>query len=196
MALAFHPLTPDRWHDLATLFGPRGACGGCWCMWWKTPRSEWDRQKGGRNRAAFRRIILSGGEPGILAYDGAQPVAWCAVEPRENYPVLNRSRVLGAVDDKPVWSIACLFVLRGYRRKGLSTRLIRAAVKHAQARGARIVEAYPFELRSVQPDAWIWTGSASAYRKAGFVEAARRSPTRPILRKYLRKSPALKSPKK
>ncbi|TAN52584.1 MAG: GNAT family N-acetyltransferase, partial [Betaproteobacteria bacterium] len=105
MKLQFHPLTPQRWDDVQALFGPRGACGGCWCMWWKLPRAQFARQKGDGNRRAFRRIVKAGTVPGILAYADGQPIGWCAVEPRAAYPALARSRVLAPLDDRPVWSV-------------------------------------------------------------------------------------------
>ena len=179
----FRPLTPERWPDLEALFGARGACGGCWCMAWRLKRSEFDRGKGEGNRRAFRAIVTSGAEPGVLAYAGGEPVAWCAVAPREVYAALGRSRVLAPVDDRPVWSISCLFVTRRMRRSGVSAPLIRAAVSHAAAHGAEAVEAYPVEPYSGEmPAAFAWTGIASAFRRAGFKEVARRSRTRPIMR--------------
>ncbi|MCH7859466.1 MAG: hypothetical protein IID14_07170 [Candidatus Marinimicrobia bacterium] len=101
-ALAFHPVTPDRWQDFEQLFGDRGACGGCWCMWLRLKRSEYDAQKGAGNRRAMQAIVDSGEIPGLLAYDGDQPVGWCAVGLREVYPLLQRSRTLKPVDDQPV----------------------------------------------------------------------------------------------
>jgi len=181
--LEFHPLTPDRWADLEALFGPRGACGGCWCMSWLLPRREFDLGKGAGNRAAFKSIVAAGGEPGILAYAGGAPVGWCAVAPRERYARLERARTLARVDDAPVWSIVCFFIAKGFRRSGLSVALIKAAAAHARERGATVLEAYPVEPYSDRmPAAFAWTGTASAFRKAGFVEAARRSRTRPIMR--------------
>jgi hypothetical protein len=64
--------------------------------------------------------------------------------------------------------------------------LLEAAVRHARSRGARIVEGYPVEYRGGVADAWVFTGAASTFRKAGVREVARRSPTRPIFRKTLR----------
>jgi hypothetical protein len=106
------PLTAGRWDDVARLFGKRGACGGCWCMTPRLTRKEFERRKGASNRRAFRRIVMGGREPGVLAYRGGEPIGWCAVEPRENYSSLSRSRILKPVDDRPVWSIVCLFVAR------------------------------------------------------------------------------------
>ena len=74
-ALKFRPLTPSRWTDLVELFGPRGACGGCWCMWWRLRRSEYERKKGAGNCRALRRVVRKGPPPGILAYAGSEPVA-------------------------------------------------------------------------------------------------------------------------
>jgi GNAT superfamily N-acetyltransferase len=181
--LTFQPLTPDRWPDLERLFGERGACGGCWCMWWRMTRAQFNHRKGTKNKAAFKKIVKSNQRPGVLAYLDGQPVGWCAVGPRETYPMLERSRVLGRVDDKPVWSVTCLFVARPYRRGGVSRELLRAAVAHAMSAGATVVEGYPVEPRkSSMPDAFAWTGLDSAFRGAGFKEVARRSTTRPIMR--------------
>src|SRR6185369_1198949 len=106
----YHSLTPDRWSDLEELFGARGACGGCWCMLWRLKRSEFERQKGQANKECMRSLIDSGEVPGLLAYAGEEPVGWCAIAPRECYPALERSRVLRRIDDRPVWSVTCLFV--------------------------------------------------------------------------------------
>ena len=181
--LSFHALTPDRWPDLVSLFGPRGACGGCWCMWWRLKRSEFDLQKGEGNRLALQAIVASGEIPGILAYRGGQPVGWCSIAPRQAFPVLERSRILKPVDDQPVWSVVCFFIAKPYRRQGLTVRLLEAAVAYAREQGASIVEAYPQEPRQDHaPDPFVFTGLASAFRQAGFVEVLRRSETRPIMR--------------
>jgi GNAT superfamily N-acetyltransferase len=178
-----HPLTPQRWPDLETLFGPRGACGGCWCMVWRLSHADFERQKGELNRRDFKALVESGATPGLLGYAGEQPVAWCAVAPRERYPALARSRILKPVDGEPVWSVTCLFVARPFRRQGLTVRMLAAVVAHAGRHGARIVEGYPVEPKTPDmPAAFAWTGTASAFRQAGFKEALRRAPTRPIMR--------------
>lgn len=183
LALSFHPLTADRWPDLEALFGVRGACGGCWCMTWRLTRAEYERNKGESNRRAFHEIVQGGGPVGLLAYVEAEPVGWCAIAPREAFPTLDRSRILKRVDEQPVWSVVCFFVKRNYRHKGVSTRLLRAAVAFAAEHGARIVEGYPVEPRKAEmPPVFAWTGLAASFRQAGFVEVARRSETRPIMR--------------
>lgn len=155
-------------------------------MTWRLTSSEYEREKGDGNRASFQAIVKAGEEPGILAYDAGAPVGWCAVAPRSAFPRLARSRILKPLDDVPVWSIVCLFVRKGYRSQGLGTRLIRAAVSFAEAKGAEVIEGYPVEPRKDRmPDVFAFTGIASSFRAAGFQEVARRSDARPIMRYFI-----------
>ncbi len=181
--LAVRPLTPGRWPDLVKLFGPRGACAGCWCTWWRLTRPEWKAGQGDGNRRRQERYVRAGRVPGLLAYEGGEPVGWIAIEPRTAYPRLARSRTLAPVDDRPAWSITCFFVARPHRGKGLTRALVEAAVRFARSRGARLVEAYPVEPARDVSDASMYRGAASTFRALGFVEVARRSRTRPIMRK-------------
>jgi GNAT superfamily N-acetyltransferase len=184
MKLTFKPVALDRWADFEALFGKRGACGGCWCMWWRIKRSDFERRKGDGNRRAMRALMNAGEVPGILAYTEGQPVGWCSVAPRSAYPVLGRSRILKPLDDKPVWSIVCLFVHKDYRDRGVSVKLLEAAVDYARKQGAKVVEGYPVEPKKDRmPAVFAFTGLATAFLHAGFTERARRSPTRPIMRR-------------
>jgi GNAT superfamily N-acetyltransferase len=180
--LEFHPLTVERWADFVKLFGKRGACGGCWCMWWRQTSREFEASKGEKNRRKMNRLVSSGAEPGIIAYHDGQPVGWCAVAPRSEYPRLSTSRILKPLDDRPVWSIVCLFVERGHRGRGVSSALIVAAVDFVRERGGKTVEAYPVEPKKRIPDAFAFHGLAVSFSRAGFREAARRSATRPVMR--------------
>lgn len=183
-SLVIGPLTPDCWPDLEVLFGPRGATGGCWCMYWRLPRSQFASMKGDANREMFREIV-TGAErpPGLLAYRDGVPIGWCAIAPRDDYPSLERSRILKRVDDEPVWSITCFFIARVARHQGVTVALIDAAIALAAEHGARIVEGYPIDPRSLEvPPVFAWTGLVSAFERAGFREVARRSETRPIMR--------------
>lgn len=156
-------------------------------MWWRLTRAEFQRRKGAANKRAFKAIVRSGRVPGLLAYRDGEPVGWCAVEPRAAYPVLERSRTLKPIDAQPAWAITCFFVARGARRQGLSVALLRAAVRYVARQGGRIVEGYPVEARAGQmPDAFAFTGLVGAFRAAGFVEAARPSATRAIMRHAIR----------
>ena len=186
-ALTIRPATPSRWDDLALLFGERGACGGCWCMAWRLRNKDWIAGKGARNRRALRKIVVSGARPGVLGYLGRRPIAWCSVAPREEYVRLAASRVLKPVDERAVWSVSCLFVAKPFRRQGVSVRMIEGAVELAAARGASVVEGYPVvPTMERTPDPFVWTGTPSAFERAGFREVARRSKTRPIVRLEIR----------
>jgi len=181
----FHALTPGRWDDLVALFGPRGACAGCWCMFPRLTSAEWKTQ-GASNRRAFQRIVRAGDPPGLLAYEDGRAVGWVAVAPRLAYKRFERSRILQPVDEKPTWSVPCFFIDRSRRGRGLTTALLRAACIYAASRGAERIEGYPLEPAKPMPAAFAWHGLASAFRAAGFHEVARRSPTRPIMRRELR----------
>ncbi len=183
--LTFKPLTHQTWDDFVELFGSNGACGGCWCMWWRLRRSRYEKQRGAANKRAIKKIIDNGGVPGIIAYMNGEPVAWCSVGPREDYILLEGSRVLKRVDEKSVWSIVCFFIRRGYRRQGYLELLIKAALQFAKKKGAKIVEAYPIAPKKKTADVFVYTGLLSSFKKTGFVEVARRSATRPIMRYYL-----------
>lgn len=180
--LTFHPLTPDRWPDFELLFGGNGACGGCWCMAWRLPSKEFKQKQGDPNRRAMKKIVSTQTPPGILAYAGKEPVGWIALAPRETFVRLANSRVLAPIDEKPVWSVICFFIRKDHRKQGLSVELLKAAAKFAKKNKAKILEGYPQEIGKDLPAPFVWTGLASAFRQAGFQEAARRSPTRPIMR--------------
>jgi GNAT superfamily N-acetyltransferase len=181
--MVFRPLTPENWQDFEALFGPRGACGGCWCLFWKKPRKHYQADAYEKNRLDQKRIVYEGVVPGILAYIEGQPVGWCGFEPRESYPALSRSRILKPIDDKPVWSVTCFYVDKKFRKQGVTVTLLKEVLKYVSLKGSRIVEGYPVEVVGEKaPDPFIFTGTASAYKQAGFVEVARRSATRPIFR--------------
>jgi GNAT superfamily N-acetyltransferase len=161
-------------------------------MWWRLPTAQWKAQKGESNRKAMRSLVVGNRKPGLLAYADGQPVGWCAIAPRLSYVRLAKSRVLEPVDDMPVWSVPCFFVARGYRRQGVTIQLLKAAAVFARQYGAHALEGYPTEPKRDQPDAFLYTGLASAFRKAGFKEVARRSASRPIFRRVLRLTPTSK----
>ncbi len=183
------PLTPERWDDLVDLFGPdRGANSGCWCMWWRMPRSEWKVVPRDEKRDRFRSIVEAGPPPGILAYDGHAAVGWCAVGPRRTLPQMNRSRVARPLDGvEDVWAVNCFYIRAGHRGQDLMRRLLDGAVAFAKKGGAAAVEACPIETDRKLIWGEGYVGIASVFRAAGFEEVARRSPTRPLMRKQLRR---------
>lgn len=154
-------------------------------MWMRLPLAEFRRGKGAGNRRALRTLVARR-PPGLLAYEAGEPVGWVAVGPREEYARLANSRVLEPVAGERVWAAPCLFVRTSHRGRGLTAALIEAAAAYAKRRGAWSLEGYPTVNRAErQPPAFVYTGFESTFRRAGFTEVARRSPTRPILRRVL-----------
>lgn len=180
--LSFQPLKSNLFGDFERLFGPRGACGGCWCMFWKLRGKAFDENTGEPARQMQKSYVDSGAVPGLLAFDRDGPVGWVAVEPRSAYPKLAHSRVLQPVDDADVWSVTCFFVAKQNRRQGLTVNLLKAAVDYVKEQGGKILEGYPVDAKGDMPAPFVYTGTAAAFQKAGFIEVARRSETRPIMR--------------
>jgi GNAT superfamily N-acetyltransferase len=183
--LSFKPIKRNLWTDLEELFGPNGACAGCWCMFWKLRGKAYDEARGLETRQMHKSIVDAGTVTGLLAYLHGDVVGWVAAEPRPAYPKLAHSRALKPVDEQPVWSVTCFFVAKKYRRQGITVELLKAAVEHVKKQGGKIVEGYPVETQKDMPAPFIYTGTASAFQQAGFKEVARRTPTRPIFRFFI-----------
>src|SRR5579872_4070112 len=179
MKLTIRPLTADLWPALEDLFGKQGACNGCWCMYWRIG-SAYRRRPRTMNKTAFRKIVKGGPPPGLLAFYGDLPVGWCQLTPRAALPWLERQWRLKSVDDAPVWALSCLYVRIGYRRRGVTTALIAAAIKAARRAKAPYIEAYP--LDATQTPSASGTGYASTFARAGFKTVAWHVPPRPIMR--------------
>ena len=158
-------------------------------MWNRQTSREYEERKGGSNRAALRSIVESGRVPGLIAYEGVTPVGWVSLGPRAEFGRLQRSPVTKPVDDRPVWSIVCFFIPGPHRGKGVGKALLGAAVDFARSQGAEALEGYPIDPSTDRmPDVYAWTGLASMFEQAGFVEISRPKPTRPIYRRSLRSS--------
>lgn len=182
MKLAVRPLTPELWPALEDLFEDSAVCTQCWCMYWRIG-AAYRKRPGKTNKAEFREIVRRGPPPGLLAFDGDVAVGWCQLTPRDQVPKLDRAWRLERVDDLPVWSLSCFYVRKGYRRKGITSLLIAAALKAARKARAPALEAYPLD-RGPTPSA-TFTGVSSTFERAGFRTVARRVPTRPIMRHEL-----------
>jgi GNAT superfamily N-acetyltransferase len=183
--LSIRPLTPDLWPALDDLFGKLGACGGCWCMYWRIG-ADYKRRGAASNKRAFRKVVEHGPPPGLIAFDGDVAVGWCQITPRDTLPILDKTWRLKRVDDLPVWSISCLYVRKGLRKKGVTSALIAAAISYAKRANAPAIEGYPFD-GDVSPSA-TGTGYLSTYTRLGFEEVARRDRSRPIVRIDLKRS--------
>jgi len=179
------PLTRDLWPALEDLFGKSGASNGCWCMYWRLGGAYREAPRGA-NREALRQIVERGCPPGLLAFDGELPVGWCQLTPRDALPWLDHMWWFARVGAVPVWSISCFFVRRGYRRQGVMTQLIFAALKTAKGEREPALESYPIDTSAPKSTSNIFTGTAAAFARAGFKVVARRAPARPIMRHDLK----------
>ena len=183
MAFEAHPVTEERWPDLVELFD-RPVVRTCFCMYYR--KTGAGTGVGRENRRAMKALVDRGTVPGLIGYEDGVPVAWVSLGGREGYPKLRRSPIMKPVDDRPVWSIVCFFVVRHARGRGLTDRMLEAATDYARAQGARLLKAYPVDRdERSDPDA-MYFGARSIYDRAGFEEVARRKPTRPVVRKALR----------
>ena len=186
--IEIYPVTAERWNDLETLFGPKGAYSGCWCMFWRLNRADFNKMKGEDRKAVLRDMTSKNQVAGVLAYIKEQPIGWCSIGPRENYAALENSRVLKRVDDIPVWSIVCFFIAKGFRRKGVLSTLLRGAITYAEEQGAGVIEGYPIDMQTQELAGKTLTGYsgfmgiASAFRDAGFVKVGEASETQLIMR--------------
>ncbi len=177
--LRISPLTPDLWPAIENLFGKKGACNGCWCMYWRIGAAYRKRSQE-RNKVEFQEIVAHGPPPGLLAFDGDLAVGWCQLTARDALPWLDAVWRLRRIDEVPVWAITCFYVRKGYRRRGVTSALIAAAVKAAKKAGAPALEAYPLD-GELTPSA-SGTGYSSTFARAGFKIVGRRTPARPIMR--------------
>jgi GNAT superfamily N-acetyltransferase len=178
--------------DLQLVFGERGDPAGCQCQWFKIRDKDWKSVPLPERRNRLREQTHCGdpaapATTGLVAYLDGEPVGWCAVEPRTAYVRLRFTRVpwTGRDEDKDddgVWAVTCFVTRTGFRRRGVSRALVRAAVDFARERGARALEGYPMVLEPGKKQIWgeLYVGSRNIFAEAGFTEV-----THPTLRRYV-----------
>ena len=185
--LNIRELKRTDWPVIEELFGSRGACGGCWCMFWRVERGGklWEENKGDPNRRAFKDLVKTGKVTGILAFDKKAPVAWCSFGRRTEFPRTERMKAYVRKDAEPVWSINCFYIKNGYRGIGLTEQLIAKAVKGIKRRKGKLIEAYPVTLTKAGeklPPAFSHPGPEIIFKRQGFIEIQRLSQSRPLYR--------------
>ncbi|TDG00031.1 GNAT family N-acetyltransferase [Arthrobacter terricola] len=187
------PITtcPANWPDVEKLFGVRGEPSRCWCRWFALPGQDWKATAPGTRKEQLKAKFDDGPEPGVLAFRGDEVVGWCGVEPRQCYPRIERSQVLRAAGpaaraDTGVWSVSCFVVAPGHRRSGVAAALLSAAVGHAFANGADVVEGYPVD-RALRPKAGtadLYQGTVGLFTAAGFTTISKKVPGREVMRRW------------
>jgi len=182
--LTLSPLTAGTWPALEELFGRSGASNGCWCMYWRLGPRYHERPRE-QNKHDLRQLAQAGRSPGLLAFAGDLAVGWCELAPRADLTWLDRTPHLRPVDGLPVWSVACFYVRRGHRRRGVMATLIEGAIPVAESAGAPALEAYPVDTAVDGHTRNLFPGVAAEFARHGFEVVARRKPDRPIMRRSL-----------
>lgn len=159
--------------DVRTLLGPKSpGANVCWCLSYRIPSALNQELRGPARGEYVAGLCRTGPPPGVLAYDGDEPVGWAAVAPRADTSFA-RSRRIPHVDDLPVWSLWCVRVRPGHRGKGISHALIAGAVDFARTGGAPAVEAYPLDNGAARVDLTMaYAGLRKNFERAGFAHAA------------------------
>jgi ribosomal protein S18 acetylase RimI-like enzyme len=160
---------------------------GCWCMYYRVSgKGDLTRpgegQRGSLKKSALRKLAAKDPPPGLIGYRGQTPVGWISLGPREDYAKLAKSPVMKPVDDQPVWSIVCFVVPSEFRKQGVARELLAGAVRYANKRGVKLLEAYPVDKSEPHAADASWFGSKRMFDEAGFHEVARRRPDRPVVR--------------
>jgi GNAT superfamily N-acetyltransferase len=187
------PANEASWDDLQAVFGTRGPAARCQCQRYKLRPREAFRNFPVEERAARLRAQTDSGHPdaeataGLVAYLEDEPVGWCAVEPRTAYDGLLRNNRVpweGRDEDKAdaaVWAVTCIFTRAGFRKRGVSRALVRAAVDFARDRGARALEGYPITTKDVIVEE-LGVGTEGVFAAAGFSEVSRPTKRRMVMR--------------
>lgn len=185
--LSFEPLQKKNWGKFLELFGKKGACGNCWCMYYRLNRSDFQEGKtDDGNKMAMKNIVWKDKPTGILGFYQDQAIAWCAFAPREDFTKLEKSRVHKRIDNKMVWSIPCFFIHKDFRRNGVSVTLLKAVITYAKENGISIIEAYPaIPTQEKLPDSFAWIGLYKSFERAGFEIVDTTSKNRPMVRYYI-----------
>lgn len=176
MKFTIFPLTPKLLPALEDLFNTQGPVSRCWCMYWRIGDS-YRKRNPKENKKDFSEIVKNNPPIGLLAFDGDLCVGWCQLTPRDSLPWLDKTWRLKRVDDKPVWSLSCFYIRIGYRKKGVTSALIKEAINVARNAGAPALEAYPLDAKLTPSSSN--TGYLSTFKKAGFKIVTRHVPPPP-----------------
>jgi len=187
MKSSFKALSPATWSDFEQVMGcNQGGNSGCWCTWWRLPRSQWEKMGRDGRKQYIQHIVNTGQSPGIVAFDGDEPYGWCALAPSQDYPVICRSSIAKPSLIKNDWFISCFFVKAGHRRIGAMSHLLSHAIEYAVEQGAWAIEACPRDAIASSGASDLFVGKTSIFLAQGFKELCRRRFDRPLLRLELK----------
>ena len=185
--ISVEPLTLENFEEYVAMQMAVGARSfkSCSCMYFRDLETDYSTRSAEANRLKLRALLEAGVVPGLVARTDGKMVGWVGVGPRGDFPRLERSAALKAIDDVAAWPIICFFVDRSHRRQGVATALLRAAAAHAKSLGAVALEAFPVESAEVLADDHAFHGPLEFFERDGYLEVARQKDNRPILRKRL-----------
>ncbi len=163
-----YPVTPDRFEDFADVINRNRRASHCWCLSHRLRAAEIEELGAGSREQAMRRLCERDDPPGVVTYRDGDPVGWCNIGPRSEITRLARSRLIPPVDDLPVWSIVCVVVRSGHRRRGVTAQLLEGAVAYAASRGAPAVEAHPVDPPGRMDLTMAFVGTRTMFDRAGF----------------------------
>ena len=173
-AWATYGVTPDRFDDFADVVNPNRRVTHCWCLSHRLRAKDIEELGGpgsieeGVRERAMRALCERDIPPGVVTYLDGTPVGWCNIGQRSDIPRLAGSKLIRSVDDVPVWSIVCVVVRGGHRKKGVTGHLIEGAVEFAASHGAPAVEAYPVDPPGRMDTTMAFVGTRSMFERAGF----------------------------
>lgn len=189
MNVEVRDLTPALWPAYVKLFGKNGACGGCWCMFWRVEKGEkWSAVSGAKAKRRMHALVSRGEAHGVLAFADGEPVGWCAYGRRPEFARLDRAPSFACDDAAKVWSLPCFYVKSGFRGQGVAGALLAGALAMMKKRGAKLAEGYPVKPAksgAPTPAAFAWTGTRPLFAAAGFKVVGNRSGGKQRVRKAL-----------
>ena len=155
-------------------------------MYWRAENYKtWQSMRGSGAKKCFRELVQKGKAHGVLAFAEDEPVGWCSIGHRKDFPALQKSKTYKREDTNNVWSVTCFFIHRKWRRRGLSRGLLKKAVETMRKRSAKVVEAYPVTTtkdgRRVGSST-AWTGPLTIFEELGFKTVQTPNPLRPLVR--------------
>jgi GNAT superfamily N-acetyltransferase len=168
-------------------------------MYYQRPRGDTMKQltpseRRAKNKTDKKSLVDEGEAHGVLLYDHDQPIGWCAYGPKKEFPRIDNGRNykrLNLEDEREkLWRIACFFVDRDYRKKGVANLALKAALDSIKAKGGGVVEAYPVTHKSAKAwskwSNWFWFGTQSMYEREKFKVVSPLGPHHLLMRRTIK----------